>query len=290
MPDTAALPMQVTSLTRAQKAQVLNLVRRAARAEILPRWRKTDTLDVQSKSHAMDLVTAADTAAEAMITRGLQRAFPSALIVGEEATAADPSLRDRIAEAELCFLIDPVDGTWNFAHGIATFGTIVAACRFGRPVFGLIYDPLADDVVTADLDGPARFAPSLGAPRTLTTAVPKPFAELVGYFHLKLFAPELQPKVAALYPRLAKPGSLHCSAHEYRMIAQGAVDFVVSPQQTPWDHAAGVCIVEQAGGHAAMLDGSDYSAALTEGVLIVAGSKAVWESVAAELAFLRPDA
>jgi len=268
--------------------QVLNLVRRSAKAEILPRFRKSDTLEIQTKSHAMDLVTAADIGAEAMITRGLQRAFPSALIVGEEASANDPSLRARIADAELAFLIDPVDGTWNFARGLMTFGTILAACRFGRPVFGAIYDPLADDVVLADLNGAARFEPARGAARIVKTADPKPLEEMVGIIHLKLFADAHQPEVAALFPKIGKPGSLNCSAHEYRLLAQGAADFILSPQQTPWDHAAGVVICERAGGHAAMLDGTEYSAALTEGNLLVASSKAVWDQVAAHLSFLLP--
>ena len=286
MTETPTLPMPITTLTKAQKTQVLNLVRRAAKAEILPRFRKADTLNIQAKSNPLDLVTEADTSAEAMITRGLQRAFPHALIVGEEGTAANPSLRDHIPEAELCFLIDPVDGTWNFANGLMTFGTILAACRFGQPVFGLIYDPLADDVVMADLESPAQFVPAHGAPRQLRTAAAKPLSEMVGLVHFKLFADALQPAVAAVYPRLGKPASLNCSAHEYRTLAQGGVDFILSPSQTPWDHAAGVLITQKAGGHVAMLDGADYSASLREGNLLAACSKETWDIVAEAFDFL----
>ncbi|WP_425040290.1 inositol monophosphatase family protein [Primorskyibacter sp. S187A] len=281
---TDQLPMPIPSpLTKAQKSQLLNLVRRAARAEILPRFRKIDMLDIETKSGALDLVTAADKAAEAMITRGLQMSFPSALIVGEEAAEGNPKLRDGIAEAEMCFLIDPVDGTWNFAKGLATFGTMVAVCRFGKPVLGLIYDPLGDDVIWADEDHAAAFLPASGAPRKVSTAAPKAFGDLLGYIHLKHMDKEAQPKVAALYPELAMAGSLRCSAHEYRLLAQGHVDFVLSSQQTPWDHAAGVVLCQQAGGHAAMLDGSDYSAAVREGYLLSASCKDVWESVAQKL-------
>lgn len=287
---TDQLPISIPSpLSRAQKTQLINLVRRAARAEILPRFRKLDTLQIETKSHAMDLVTAADTAAEAMIARGLQMAFPSALIVGEEAVEQNPKLRDKIAEAEMCFLIDPVDGTWNFANGIAAFGTMVAATRFGKPVFGLIYDPLGDDYMIADEDTQAAFVPSNGAPRKLKTAEPKEIGEMVSYIHLKLMDEEVQPQMAALFPKIGMPGALKCSAHEYRLLAQGTADFVLSPKQTPWDHAPGVILCQQAGGHAAMLDGSDYSAALTEGYLLSASSKETWEKVAAELAFLLPE-
>ncbi|MCH2165133.1 MAG: inositol monophosphatase [Marinovum sp.] len=288
---TDQLPMPIPApLTKAQKTQLLNLVRRAARAEILPRFRKLDLAEVQTKTGALDLVTAADTAAEAMITRALQMSYPAALIVGEEAVSKEPSLRDGIAEAQMCFLIDPVDGTWNFANGISAFGTMVAVCRFGTPVFSMIYDPLGDDVMWADEDTPAQFVPATGAPRKLNTAAPKTtFDEMVGYVHLKLMAEEDQPKMATVLPDFATANALRCSAHEYRLLAQGSVDFVLSSKQTPWDHAPGVILCQQAGGHAAMLDGSEYSAALTEGYLLVASSKETWDKLADKLRFLVPD-
>lgn len=289
---TDQLPMPIPApLSRAQKAQLLNLVRRAARAEILPRFRKLDRLDVDTKSGAMDLVTAADTAAEAMITRGLQMAFPAALIVGEEAASRNSELRDAISDAEMGFLIDPVDGTWNFANGISTFGTMVAVTRFGKPVFGLIYDPLGDDVVMADEDSRATFTPSSGAPRALATAGPKPLGEMVGVITLRLLPKADQPAIAALLPEIGKLCTLGCSAHEYRLLAQGAVDFVLIAQHTPWDHAPGAILCEQAGGHVAMLDGSAYSTKVTEGYLLCAANQTTWDRVAARLNdILDPDA
>ena len=179
MQDT--LPMPVTApLTRAQKTQLLNLVRRAARAEILPRFRQLDTGDIDTKADEMDLVTAAYTGAEAMITRGLQMAFPHALVIGEEAIAKNPDLLDGIGEAELCFIIDPVDGTWNFARGMPLFGTIIAVCRFGQPVFGLIYDPIGDDAVMTDNTSPALWQTRSGRQRPIHTRAP------VSYTHLTL--------------------------------------------------------------------------------------------------------
>ncbi|MGX9355270.1 inositol monophosphatase family protein [Roseobacteraceae bacterium S113] len=287
--ETSQLPMPIPApLTRAQKTQLLNLVRRAARAEILPRFRKLDMADIQTKSGAMDLVTEADTAAEAMITRGLQMAFPSALIVGEEAVEKTPELRDKIGAAEMCFLVDPVDGTWNFANGISAFGTMVAVCRFGKPVLGMIYDPLGDDVMIADEDTATQFFPATGAPRKMATAAPKDISGMIGYAHLHLMDKAAQPKMAALYPDFAHVGALRCSAHEYRLLAQGTVDFVLSPKLTPWDHAAGVVLNTQAGGHSAMLDGSDYNCAMTDGYLLSASSKEVWNTLAEAFAVLTP--
>jgi len=276
------LPIPLSGpFTRAQRTAILNLVRRAARAEILPRFRKLDSGDIDTKSGPNDLVTAADTAAEAMIARGLQMAFPSALVIGEEGASKNPALLDGITEAELCFLIDPVDGTWNFANSLPVFGTMVAACRFGRPVWGMIYDPLGDDAFVA-----AQDAPSQAGRRTLRTAPEKPLGELIGYMHLGLMPASDRALAAARLPRFASVSNLRCSAHEYRLLAQGAVDFVLSGKMTPWDHAAGVLLCQQAGGYAAMLDGSDYSAALPDAYLLSASSKAVWDKVADEMAGL----
>lgn len=281
------LPMAVHApLTRAQKTALLNLVRRAAKAEILPRFRALDPSDIVEKTSKLDLVTAADEAAEAMITRGLQMAFPSAVIVGEEAASRDPKILDALDDAELGFLIDPVDGTWNFAHGLSLFGTMVAATRFGKPVYGLIYDPLNDDVVTADEDTLTQWTGPRGRRRTLTTAEAKPLSEMVGYIHLKLMPEDVQPQVAALYPKIGRPDALRCSAHEYRLLAEGHCDFVLSCKMTPWDHAAGVILCQKAGGHVGFLDGRDYSVAHREGYLLCAGSEAAWKTVAEALGFL----
>ena len=99
------------AVTAAQRTQIINIVRRAARAEIMPRFRRLSDGDIRTKSSATDLVTDADTRAEAMITRALQIAFPSALVIGEEAVAAKPAALEGLAEAQLAFVIDPVDGT-----------------------------------------------------------------------------------------------------------------------------------------------------------------------------------
>ena len=281
------LPMAVHApLTRAQKTSLLNLVRRAAKAEILPRVRALDPSEVSEKTSKLDLVTAADEAAEAMITRGLQMAFPSAVIVGEEAASRDPRILDALGDAELGFLIDPVDGTWNFAHGLSLFGTMVAATRFGKPVYGMIYDPLNDDVVVADEDSLTTWTGPRGRRRTLSTADAKPLSEMVGYIHMKLMPAEVQPLVAALYPKIGRPDALRCSAHEYRLLAEGHCDFVLSCKMTPWDHAAGVLLCQKAGGHVGFLDGREYSAAEKEGYLLCAGSEATWKTVADELGFL----
>jgi fructose-1,6-bisphosphatase/inositol monophosphatase family enzyme len=290
MTDTASdksLPAPVAPpITPAQRMQIINIVRRAARAEIMPRFRRLSDGDIRTKSNASDLVTDADTRAEAMITRALQIAFPSALVVGEEAVAANPSLLGGIEKAQLAFLIDPVDGTWNFAHGLAVFGVIVAATRYGKPVFGLLYDPVGDDWVVADTEMTPQLQRPYGAAGNLKAAPGRPLEDLSGIIPLHLFPKEKQAALAASFPAFARVTTLRCSAHEYRMLAQGHLDFSLTAHLHPWDHAAGALIAARAGAYVEMLDGGDYTAARQSGHLLIAPDKATWSKLKKQFAFL----
>jgi fructose-1,6-bisphosphatase/inositol monophosphatase family enzyme len=288
---TDALPQPVTApFSAAQRASLFNLIRRAARAEIMPRFRRLDAGMVGEKSGPLDLITEADTAAEAMIARGLARAFPHAVIIGEEASGGESDYRTRLTEAELGFVIDPVDGTWNFAHGLPLFGTMVAATRFGRPVFGVIYDPVGRDLIWADLETPATWVTRAGIDRPLATKRPARVSEMTGYADLS-HLPEAHWEAAMRASLdLAHVSTLRCSAHQYRLLAEGAVDFCFALRLNPWDHAAGSLICRQAGGHSAMLDGGEYDTSKDRGYLLSAGSEQTWHALAEQFSALKDTA
>ena len=153
-------------------------------------------------------------------------------------------------------------------------------------MFGLIYDPVADDWAIADTDAPARFERAQGPARELKASQPKPVEELAGYIPLNLFAHHQRPKVAAALPSFARSHTLRCSAHEYRMIAQGHTDFLLTATLLPWDHAAGAVICRQAGAHVEMLEGGDYTAGRHEGHLLVAPDKETWTRLRNIFSFL----
>lgn len=283
---TDSLPMPITALTSAQRAQILNLVRRAAKAEILPRFRRLSGHQVGTKSAADDLVTEADKGAEAMMTRALQAMFPHALIVGEENASENPAIMDKIVDAELCFTIDPVDGTWNYAKGLPLFGVMVSVLRFGVPVFGLLYDPIVNDVIWAETNGPALLQMPRQIKRAVHTSSAGPLSEMMGYVPLALIPSEKRGQMAATYPNFLRITSLRCACHEARMVAQGHADFVLFAKLTPWDQPAGVLVMRQAGGHVEMLDGSEYRGDLRSGYLLAAANKDTWERVRDQFAFL----
>ena len=276
---TDHLPLPVTPLTRAQQTSLVNIVRRAAKTEILPRFRNLSARQINTKSGPQDLVTEADTAAEAMIARGILRLFPNAVVIGEEAAAADPSLRKKAADAELAFIIDPVDGTWNFAHNVPLFGVILAATRFGKPVFGMLYDPMVDDWVIADDQTRTRLSGAGISERETRISAGGPLAGLSGVIHYYLMPKETQELLAPLLPRFSRTGSMRCSCHEYRILAQGGEDFILSGVLNPWDHAAGVLLCQQAGGVAKMLDGREYDIGIEQGYILSAANQTTWDAV-----------
>lgn len=284
---TDSLPMTITApLTNAQRAQLMTLVRRVAKAEIMPRFRNMASHQVGTKTGPDDIVTEADKAAEAMLTRGILQMFPHALIVGEEHTSEHPEVLDQIAEAELAFTIDPVDGTWNYAHGLTVFGVMVGILRFGTPVFGLLYDPVLNDFIIADTERDAEMVLPRRLQRKIGVSKGGTVAELCGNVALNIMPKDKQAEVAATYPLFQRIAMLRCACHEFRMLAQGHTDFVLASKLTPWDHAPGVIVTKKAGGHALMLDGSEYRADMSEGYLLCASDAATWDRVRDVYSFL----
>ena len=133
------------------------LMREAAERAILPRYRTLAAHEIVTKSayDAMtDVVTIADHEAEAILGEGLARLLPEASIVGEEAVEADPAVLERLGDA-LCWIVDPLDGTNNFAAGKPPFGILIALAEYGETIAGWIYDVLTGRFCHATRDGGA---------------------------------------------------------------------------------------------------------------------------------------
>jgi fructose-1,6-bisphosphatase/inositol monophosphatase family enzyme len=267
------------------KAELVAALKAAARQAILPRFRSLAPGEISEKSGPNDLVTVADTEAEALVIAALARSWPEARVLGEESVARDPALRAVMAEADPAVILDPVDGTWNFARGVSTFGMLLAVARAGRPVWGVIYDPVWDHWIEAD--GATSTLHAGGRAHRLATARPRPRERLTGFLPEGLFPPDRRRAAALAGTRFGRMTSLRCAAHEYWLLAQGHVDFAVSgPVPHPWDHAAGFLAVTGAGGVLRFLDGAPYDLTRREGVLLAAASEEVWQMLARDFADL----
>lgn len=274
------------NIDQAAARQLIDIVRRAAKEEILPRFRMLDPDAIEAKSAPDDLVTIADKNAERLMTREIAEAFPQATIVGEEAVAENAALLDTIADAEMAVILDPVDGTWNFARNLNQFGVILAVASRGETVFGLLYDPLMDDWISATRGEGAWYGRPDGTARRLRVSDTKRINQMTGSTSLRLFPRDTQYDLAGLFPDFGRMMAFGCACHEYRTMAFGFVDFMLTAKLMPWDHAAGVLIHQEAGGYAALLDGSPYRPTLKEGRMIAANSRENWETLREKLDFL----
>jgi fructose-1,6-bisphosphatase/inositol monophosphatase family enzyme len=265
--------------TGSQAETIVEIVREAARLDILPYFRGEVAADVRHKTSHTDLVTAADEAAERRITARLRQAFPSAVIIGEEAVSADESILGTLAGAELAIIIDPIDGTKNFASDLPLFGTIVAVVDRGTTVAGIIYDPIIDDYAIALKGEGAWTVKADGSRRPLVASRPRPLSEMIGHVSWTYFQEPARSNILKGLVHTAGSADYRCAAHQYRSLAAGYYDFAVFGKLMPWDHAAGVLLFEEAGGYAAILDGSPYSADRFSGGIICAPDAESWKLI-----------
>lgn len=266
---------------------LIDVVRRAAEREIMPRFRNLSDGEVKTKSGPADLVTVADRAAEEAIRRSVANILPEAVIVGEEAVAEDMQLLDAIGTSDTCVIVDPIDGTGNYVAGLAVFGTILAVAHRGQTVFGLLYDPILDDWMFAlrgegawfrRCDGTVTQLGSQGAPPALDQAK--------GYVTLEDYEASQREIVRKGFDPVLGIRDIRCSCHEYRGLVSGRVDFLRSYALHPWDHAAGVLLVEEAGGWAAVDGERPYAPSSRHGRLIAATSEPLGQRIAALAASL----
>jgi fructose-1,6-bisphosphatase/inositol monophosphatase family enzyme len=269
----------IPRFTASSMGDVAALLRDVAQAEILPRFRRLATGAVRMKSGPLDLVTDADEAAERVITAGLLARFQGCVVVGEEACAADPEVLGRLAGADLAFVVDPVDGTANFAAGIPLFGCMAAAVVRGEIVAAWIHDPLGDDTAMALRGEGAWIEAPDGHRRDLRVAAPVPVGRMVAAVSWNWLPEPLRSRVTSRLPRLAASMSFRCAAHEYRMVAGGYAHALLYNKLMPWDHAPGWLLHREAGGYSARFDGSVYRPDVTSGGLIVAPDQGSWEAL-----------
>lgn len=217
--------------------EICEIAARAGARE-LSSWR--GRFEAREKSPA-DLVTDADIASQAAIRREIADRYPHHLFVGEEKTS-----QVDVGDDEFVWLVDPLDGTTNYIHDYPCYAVSVAVAQGAELLAGVIYDPVADELYAAE-----RGAGAYCNAARLTTS---PISE-VGE---ALVAVSLPPRVGPDSPDLAdfvrvvqvaqairRSGS---AALNMANLAHGRLDAFWATKIQPWDVAAGVLLVREAGG------------------------------------------
>ncbi|WP_395685874.1 inositol monophosphatase family protein [Aestuariivirga sp.] len=269
--------------TRADLNHLAAILAEAAETEIMPRFRRLEDGGIREKTGALDLVTDADEQGEWRIRDLCAKAFPGALFVGEESVARDDTLLPKISGADRAIIVDPIDGTSNFAWGLPLFGVMAAVVEKGETVAGLILDPVGRDWHKG-LRGEGAWAESVnGQTRDLRVAKPGPLSEMTGLSSWYLMPEPQRSRTAAKLAKTKACFNYRCAAYEYRLVAEGLVHFGLHYKLMPWDHAAGVLIHAEAGGYSALYDGTPYSPTRHEGGIISAPDRASYDLIRREL-------
>ncbi len=266
------------TFTREDTRRLAAILAETAQTEVMPRFRNLPEGAVRGKSSARDLVTDADEAAERLIAARLAKLHPGAVLIGEEASARNPALLNMLVDADLAFLIDPIDGTRNYVAGLPLFGMMIAACHRGDVIAGVIYDPVSRDSALAVRGEGAWMEYENGKQAQLTVASPAPPEDMDGLISTGALPEPMRTTVNGNLSRLGSTASLRCAAHEYRMLAAGHCHIAFYNQLTAWDHAAGWLLHREAGGYAAHFDGSPYKPTHRTGGLLYAPDAGSWHA------------
>ena len=249
------------------------LLCRVAETAILPHYRSLSEDQISEKAED-DLVTVADRQAEAMLAEGLEAILPGLPIVGEEATYADPSILSRLSSD--CWIVDPIDGTHNFAHGQPPFGILIAMASGGEAHTGWIYDVLTRRLCIAHR-GKGAFVDGERV-KARTSGAIQPIAAISTIF---MNPAERDLVCAHIAPHYRLVDTPRCAAEQYPRLALGQNDVSIFNRTLAWDHAAGVLWLNEAGGKAARPDGSPYRVDETDRTgLLGAASPALWNDLA----------
>jgi len=208
-------------------------------------------LQIQKKG-VIDLVTEADLAVEKDIRARIERHFPSHLFLGEE--GAQPATD---SGSPFRWIVDPIDGTTNFVHGLPLFCVSIALQIEGRVELGVVYSPVADELFTAERGEGARLN---GARMRVTRE-----ASMIDALLVTGFPPQASHKhgeqvaiFAEFLSRARAVRRLGSAALDLAYVAAGRFDAFWERSLHAWDVAAGTLMVEEAGGKVTSFGGDSF--------------------------------
>lgn len=230
--------------TRYSIAALQQIVSAIARAELLPRFADV----TRSHKHDGSVVTEADLVVQQKIGAALQARWPGIALLGEEMTPHEQAAL--IAAGRSLWLLDPLDGTSNFAAGIPFFSTSLALIEDGKISVGLVYDPVRDECFAAQ--------PGAGASLNGETLDSRDgglsLRQAMGLIDFKRLSADLASRLASA-PPYASQRSFGSIALDWCWLAARRAHVYLHGKQNLWDYAAGCLILQQAGGYSVTLDG-----------------------------------
>lgn len=251
-------------------SEIVSLLERVSQKIILPHFQNLKASEIEEKSPG-DLVTIADKLSEEMLSESLRKLIPDAAIVGEEACAENPKLLNHLSD-DVAWIIDPIDGTGNFAAGKSPFGIIVALAEANETVAGWMYDPISNRICHT-YRGQGSF---INGNRVFANGKhsDKPKAALATGF---MTPEQRQETIAQAEPVYEIEPIPKCCAEQYPLLVTGDHHVTIFERTFAWDHAAGILFLNEAGGKACRWNGEPYRPSNDTTGLLGASSPELWE-------------
>jgi fructose-1,6-bisphosphatase/inositol monophosphatase family enzyme len=263
-------------MSAALHSRVEVLMREVAAEIMMPRFRDLKAGEIEEKAPG-DYVTVVDKLSEARLIAGLTALLPGSHVVGEEGVAADPALIANVGNGT-AWIVDPLDGTSNFAAGRKPFAIMIALAEGGVTQAGWILDPVTGRMCHAVLGGGAFIDGERMVSRG--SGASPPIAALSTSYLPEAIRADVGARAEGRFTLVAVP---NCAGEQYPRIALGTNDLTLFWRAYPWDHAPGGLFVSEAGGRVARLDGSPYLPAQNGEGLLVAATPQLWDEAASTL-------
>ncbi|WP_020593751.1 inositol monophosphatase family protein [Kiloniella laminariae] len=257
--------------------QIPSFLKDVAETEIMPRFRNLAQGEVLQKKGG-ETVTIADLEAEKHLSRLLLNLFPGSYVIGEEKAAEQPGLLNNLPDEKLVWVIDPIDGTNNFARGSETFRTMLALLYQGETIAAWIYDPVRNVLLEAQKGEGARLD---GQALVLSIPFPLQSSDCIGTLHgSENSDPVLAKTVERNRNQLNVVRTLRCAGADYERLSCSETHFALFTRLMPWDHLPGILIHQEAGGYSACLDGEAYRAdSYAKEGLLLAPNRQIWTEI-----------
>lgn len=237
----------------------------------MPRYQNLETHEVDTKTGPNDLVTIADREMELALCDILPDILPGSVVIGEEGVSEGKVSTELLKDHSSSYwVVDPVDGTYNFRHGKRHFGVMAALVQNGETLMGWLYDVLGQSMMICEAGSGAHIEDQ----KIYLETKHKAHGDLSGfaYFSTRKHIEPWKQKVKSI-------DTLRCSAHEYLYLLRQEHDFGVYSRCRPWDHLVGTLAYQEAGGIVKTWDGVAYKPEMDKAALIVATHEDLWQDI-----------
>lgn len=257
--------------------KIADIIKDVAYDKIVPRFQTLQRHEISTKSGPTDLVTIADIEAEIELTKILKDILPGSYVVGEEAVSKNETDMGLLAtQQDYIWVIDPVDGTSNFAAGKPIFGTILALVKNGEVIQSWIYDIPNDRMAIGEKGSGVQ----INSVSMAYKASPDPLREMRGFISQKYLTKKFKGDIGkTLKQNFGEITPYMCCAHEYLDILSGKSFYAFYSRIRPWDHLAGAMMLGEAGGFIRKWDKSLYVAGDDKGGLICTPNEDLWHQI-----------